>query len=197
MHLWNPDEPSTPRGSVASLSACLEERLREACGELAIPWAGCAGHTELLALCEHLGLEVRIKINRWPCFISLVCLSQFIKKSVNKKCTHTLSIIKNTPCSLLSAVTTEISTFMFQVNMDVLQSLTGDGVMNVQEFVSRVVNQNKPPTPSASTPYRQLKRHHSTQVRTCFFGAHVGKFTSFNTLFVCYSFRIVYQRSRI
>ncbi|KAM8737491.1 uncharacterized protein nin isoform 2-T2 [Acanthopagrus schlegelii] len=106
MHLWNPDEPSTPRGSVASLSACLEERLREACGELAIPWAGCAGHTELLALCEHLGLEV---------------------------------------------------------NMDVLQSLTGDGVMNVQEFVSRVVNQNKPPTPSASTPYRQLKRHHSTQ----------------------------------
>uniref|UniRef100_A0A671WEE2 Ninein n=1 Tax=Sparus aurata TaxID=8175 RepID=A0A671WEE2_SPAAU len=106
MHLWNPDEPSTPRGSVASLSACLEERLREACGELAIPWTGCAGHAELLALCEHLGLEV---------------------------------------------------------NMDVLQSLTGDGVMNVQEFVSRVLNQNKPPTPSASTPYRQLKRHHSTQ----------------------------------
>lgn len=51
--------------------------------------------------------------------------------------------------------------------MDVLQSLTGDGVMNVQEFVSRVLNQNKPPTPSASTPYRQLKRHHSTQVRLC------------------------------
>uniref|UniRef100_A0A8C9Z5F7 Ninein (GSK3B interacting protein) n=1 Tax=Sander lucioperca TaxID=283035 RepID=A0A8C9Z5F7_SANLU len=42
-------------------------------------------------------------------------------------------------------------------------SLPGDGVMNVQEFVSRVVNDNKPPTPSASTPYRQLKRHHSTQ----------------------------------
>ncbi|CAJ1074828.1 ninein isoform X2 [Xyrichtys novacula] len=35
--------------------------------------------------------------------------------------------------------------------------------MNVQEFVSRVVTHNKPPTPSASTPYRQLKRHHSTQ----------------------------------
>lgn len=83
MHLWNPDEPSTPRGSVASLSACLEERLREACGELAIPWTGCAGHAELLALCEHLGLEVRIKINRWPCFISLVCLNQFIKKSID------------------------------------------------------------------------------------------------------------------
>lgn len=83
MHLWNPDEPSTPRGSVASLSACLEERLREACGELAIPWTGCAGHAELLALCEHLGLEVRIKINRWPCFISLVCLNQFIEKSID------------------------------------------------------------------------------------------------------------------
>ncbi|XP_041810301.1 ninein isoform X2 [Chelmon rostratus] len=106
MHLWNPDEPSTPRGSNTSLSACLEERLREACSELAISWDGYAGHAELLALCEHLGLEI---------------------------------------------------------NLDVLHRLTGDGVMNVQEFVSRVVNHNKPPTPSASTPYRQLKRHHSTQ----------------------------------
>ncbi|XP_067471123.1 ninein isoform X3 [Thunnus thynnus] len=106
MHLWNPDEPSTPRGSIAPLSNRLEERLREACEELAISWDGCAGHTELLTLCEYLGLEV---------------------------------------------------------NGDMLQSLTGDGVMNVQEFVSRVVNHNKPPTPSASTPYRQLKRLHSTQ----------------------------------
>ncbi|XP_035529363.1 ninein isoform X2 [Morone saxatilis] len=106
MHLWNPDEPSTPRGSNIPLSACLEERLREVCDELAISWDGCAGHTELLAVCEHLGLEL---------------------------------------------------------NVDMLQSLTGDGVMNVQEFVSRVVNHNKPPTPSASTPYRQLKRLHSTQ----------------------------------
>ncbi|KAM9341421.1 uncharacterized protein nin [Symphorus nematophorus] len=107
MHLWNPDEPSTPRGSKAPLStACSEERLREACGELAISWDGCAGHTELLALCEHLGLEM---------------------------------------------------------NVDAIQSLTGDGAMNVQEFVSKVVNHNKPPTPSASTPYRQLKRLHSTQ----------------------------------
>uniref|UniRef100_A0A3B3UE00 Ninein (GSK3B interacting protein) n=1 Tax=Poecilia latipinna TaxID=48699 RepID=A0A3B3UE00_9TELE len=99
MHLWNPDEPSTARGSR------VEERLREACEELAIAWDGCAAHSELLALCEHLGLEA---------------------------------------------------------NSDALLNLTDDGVMNVQEFVSRVVN-NKPPTPSASTPYRQLKRHHSTQ----------------------------------
>ncbi|XP_054469442.1 ninein isoform X2 [Anoplopoma fimbria] len=106
MHLWNPDEPSTPRGSVYPLSTCSEERLRDACEELQIPWDGCAGHAELLALCEHLGLEIRF---------------------------------------------------------DVLQSLTGNGVLNVQEFVSRVVNHNKPPTPSSSTPYRQLKRHHSTQ----------------------------------
>ncbi|XP_072222141.1 uncharacterized protein [Leuresthes tenuis] len=106
MHLWNPDEPSTPRGSIVPLSACLEERLREACEELEIPWDGCAGHTELLALCKSLDLEL---------------------------------------------------------NGDALQSLTGDGVMNVQEFVFRVVNHNTPPTPSASTPYRQLKRYHSTQ----------------------------------
>ncbi|GLD47747.1 ninein, partial [Lates japonicus] len=106
MHLWNPDEPSTPRGSIVPLSSHLEERLREACEELGISWDRCAGHTELLALCEHLGLEI---------------------------------------------------------TGDVLLSLTGDGVMNVQEFVSRVVDHNTPPTPSASTPYRQLKRHHSTQ----------------------------------
>uniref|UniRef100_A0A3Q1C6X3 EF-hand domain-containing protein n=2 Tax=Amphiprion ocellaris TaxID=80972 RepID=A0A3Q1C6X3_AMPOC len=106
MHLWNPDEPSTPRGSGGSVSTRLEERLREACEDLAITWDGCAGHTELLALCEHVGLEI---------------------------------------------------------TGDTLLSLTGDGVMNVQEFVSRVVKHNKPPTPSASTPYRQLKRLHSTQ----------------------------------
>ncbi|KAG7229143.1 hypothetical protein INR49_013086 [Caranx melampygus] len=106
MHLWNPDEPSTPRGSTGPLSAHLEERLREACEELSIPWDRCASHTELLTLCEHLGLEM---------------------------------------------------------NSDMLPSLIGDGEMNVQEFVYRVVNHNKPPTPSASTPYRQLKRHHSTQ----------------------------------
>ncbi|XP_051814954.1 ninein isoform X1 [Acanthochromis polyacanthus] len=106
MHLWNPDEPSTPRGSGGSVSTRLEERLREACEDLAITWDGCAGHTELLALCEHVGLEI---------------------------------------------------------TGDTLLSLTGDGVMNVQEFVSRVVNHSKPPTPSASTPYRQLKRLHSTQ----------------------------------
>uniref|UniRef100_A0A8C6MAM1 Ninein (GSK3B interacting protein) n=1 Tax=Nothobranchius furzeri TaxID=105023 RepID=A0A8C6MAM1_NOTFU len=97
MHLWNPDEPSTPRGSAASLTARLEGQLREACDELEIAWDG-------------------IK----PVFI-------------------------------------------FQLNGEVLLNLTGDGVMNVQEFVSRVLNHNKPPTPSASTPYRQLKRHHSTQ----------------------------------
>ncbi|XP_054893951.1 ninein isoform X2 [Poeciliopsis prolifica] len=106
MHLWNPDEPGTPRGSVFPLSARLEERLREACEELAIAWDGRAAHSELLALCQHLGLET---------------------------------------------------------NSDAVLSLTDDGVMNVQEFVSRVVNNNKPLTPSASTPYRQLKRHHSTQ----------------------------------
>uniref|UniRef100_A0A3P8SQR9 Ninein n=1 Tax=Amphiprion percula TaxID=161767 RepID=A0A3P8SQR9_AMPPE len=106
MHLWNPDEPSTPRGSGGSVSTRSEERLREACEDLAITWDGCAGHTELLALCEHVGLEI---------------------------------------------------------TGDTLLSLTGDGVMNVQEFVSRVVKHNKPPTPSASTPYRQLKRLHSTQ----------------------------------
>uniref|UniRef100_A0A3Q1C1A5 EF-hand domain-containing protein n=1 Tax=Amphiprion ocellaris TaxID=80972 RepID=A0A3Q1C1A5_AMPOC len=94
-----------PDTSLPSLSP-PEERLREACEDLAITWDGCAGHTELLALCEHVGLEI---------------------------------------------------------TGDTLLSLTGDGVMNVQEFVSRVVKHNKPPTPSASTPYRQLKRLHSTQ----------------------------------
>ncbi|XP_042181089.1 ninein-like isoform X3 [Oncorhynchus tshawytscha] len=106
LHLWNPDDPSTPRGSTVPLSDRLEERLRQACEELAMPWDGCASHHELLALCDHLGLEV-----------------------------------------------TE----------DVLQFLSGDEVMSVQAFTSWVLNQAKPPTPSASTPYRQLKRLHSSQ----------------------------------
>ncbi|KAM8913637.1 uncharacterized protein AB9W97_005444 isoform 3-T3 [Spinachia spinachia] len=106
MQVWNPDEPSTPRGGVHPRPTCLEERLRSACDELEIPWDGCAAYAKLHALCEHLRLEL---------------------------------------------------------HLDVLQNLTGDGVMDVQEFVSRVLNPKKPPTPSASTPYRQLKRHHSTR----------------------------------
>ncbi|KAG9336729.1 hypothetical protein JZ751_003077 [Albula glossodonta] len=106
LHLWNPDEPGTPRGAAMSLSERLEEKLREACEDLAVSWDGCAGHQELLSVCEHVGLEV-----------------------------------------------TE----------DVFQRLDSDGVMSVQDFVSWILNHSKPPTPSASTPYRQLKRHHSTQ----------------------------------
>lgn len=59
MRLWNPDEPSTPRGSDAPPSTSLEERLREACSQLMISWNGSAGHAELLILSECLGLEVR------------------------------------------------------------------------------------------------------------------------------------------
>lgn len=62
MHLWNPDEPSTTRGCVSA--ALEEERLQEACEELAISWQGRAGHTELLALCDYLGLEVSKEIAR-------------------------------------------------------------------------------------------------------------------------------------
>lgn len=58
MHLWNPDEPSTPCVAVTPLPNRLEERLHHACDELAISWNGCAGHTELLALCDYVDLEV-------------------------------------------------------------------------------------------------------------------------------------------
>lgn len=62
LRLWNPDEPSTPRGSNAAPSTSLEERLREACSQLMISWDGFADHDELLVLSEHLGLKVRPKL---------------------------------------------------------------------------------------------------------------------------------------
>lgn len=49
-----------------------------------------------------------------------------------------------------------------EVGEDVFQSAHEKNV-SVQEFVSCIQTNSKPPTPSASTPYRQLKRHHSTQ----------------------------------
>ncbi|KAF6724035.1 Ninein [Oryzias melastigma] len=103
MHLWNPDGPSTPRGSVAPLSVRLEAELRHACEELGVAWDGRAARSELLVLCERLGLEL---------------------------------------------------------GADAL--LDPDEQTDVQEFVSRLVTRQQPPTPSASTPYRQLKRHHSS-----------------------------------
>ncbi|KAJ7988723.1 hypothetical protein DPEC_G00312180 [Dallia pectoralis] len=129
LHLWNPDDPSTPRGSVAPPMSGLEDRVRQACEDLSMPWYGCASHSELLALCDHLSLEV-----------------------------------------------TE----------DVLQVLLGDGVMSVQTFASWYQNHAKPPTPSASTPYRQLKRLHSqpfdeTGRRTSTFTSTIGM-SLFSTL---------------
>lgn len=71
MRLWNPDEPSTPRGSNAPPSTSLEERLQEACSELMISWDGYASHVELLVLSEHLGLKVRPKhfVEIDPCIL--------------------------------------------------------------------------------------------------------------------------------
>lgn len=132
MRLWNPDEPSTPRGSDAPPSTSLEERLRGACSELMISWNGFADHAELLALSEHLGLEVRPQLG-------LLCLCRPTSVSSNR-------------------------ILIFQLNLDLLQSLTGEGIMSVEEFVSRVLNHNRSQTQSASTPYKQFKRHHSTQV---------------------------------
>lgn len=47
-----------PRGSVAPLSVRLEAELRRACEELEMAWDGHAARSELLVLCESLGLEV-------------------------------------------------------------------------------------------------------------------------------------------
>ncbi|KAF4090473.1 hypothetical protein AMELA_G00052540 [Ameiurus melas] len=49
-----------------------------------------------------------------------------------------------------------------EVGEHVIQSAHEKNV-SVQEFVSCIQTNSKPPTPSASTPYRRLKRHHSTQ----------------------------------
>ncbi|KAK7148280.1 hypothetical protein R3I93_012570 [Phoxinus phoxinus] len=104
MHLWNPDEPSTPQGNAVPLCD-LEERLQNACHQLSLPINGMATLQQLHALCQRIGIEV---------------------------------------------------------GEDLLQG-ADESVMDVQEFISCIINHSKPPTPSVSTPYRQLKRHHSTQ----------------------------------
>ncbi|XP_050981376.1 ninein isoform X2 [Labeo rohita] len=104
LHLWNPDEPSTPRSNAVPLCD-MEERLHNACHQLSLPINGTATLQQLHTLCQHIGIEV---------------------------------------------------------GEDLLQC-ADDSAMDVQEFISCIINHSKPPTPSASTPYRQLKRLHSTQ----------------------------------
>ncbi|XP_016403547.1 ninein isoform X3 [Sinocyclocheilus rhinocerous] len=104
LHLWNPDEPSTPRGNALPLCD-MEERLHNACHQLSLPINGTATLQQLHTLCQHIGIEV---------------------------------------------------------DEDLLQC-ADESAMDVQEFISCIINHSKPPTPSASTPYRQLKRLHSTQ----------------------------------
>lgn len=57
LHLWNPDEPSTPRGNAMPLCD-LEERLQHACHQLSLPINGMATLQQLHALCQHIGVEV-------------------------------------------------------------------------------------------------------------------------------------------
>ncbi|KAG8561567.1 hypothetical protein GDO81_015392 [Engystomops pustulosus] len=46
---------------------------------------------------------------------------------------------------------------------DALQNVDQDDTMSLQDFFYEVCKNTKPPTPSSSTPYRQLKRHLSLQ----------------------------------
>lgn len=53
----------------------------------------------------------------------------------------------------------------FQVLEEVFHNLEQDGTMSVEDFFYGLFKNGKSLTPSASTPYRQLKRHLSMQVR--------------------------------
>ncbi|XP_040188005.1 ninein isoform X2 [Rana temporaria] len=46
---------------------------------------------------------------------------------------------------------------------DAVQNVDNDETMSLQDFFYEVCKNTKPPTPSSSTPYRQLKRHFSLQ----------------------------------
>lgn len=48
---------------------------------------------------------------------------------------------------------------------EVFHNLDPDGTMSVEDFFYGLFKNGKSLTPSASTPYRQLKRHLSMQVR--------------------------------
>uniref|UniRef100_A0AAY3ZY77 EF-hand domain-containing protein n=1 Tax=Denticeps clupeoides TaxID=299321 RepID=A0AAY3ZY77_9TELE len=102
LHLWNPDEPGTPRGTRMPLRERVEERLHAACTDLALPWDAPVTKQQLLLLCQHADME-----EQW-------------------------------------------------------QWVDEQGEMSVSEFTV-LFSRSQPPTPSSSTPYRQLKRHHSTQ----------------------------------
>ncbi|KAL2098954.1 hypothetical protein ACEWY4_005434 [Coilia grayii] len=50
-----------------------------------------------------------------------------------------------------------------ELSDDLLHCLDVDGDVNVLDFMRYIISQSQPQTPSSSTPYRQLKRHHSMQ----------------------------------
>lgn len=56
--------------------------------------------------------------------------------------------------------------YRFQVLEDVFHNLEQDGTMSVEDFFYGLFKNGKSLTSSASTPYRQLKRHLSMQVRS-------------------------------
>lgn len=73
-------------------------------------------------------------------------------------------------CQIVTAVSLAIADVIsipccLQVLEEVLHNLEQDGTMSVEDFFYGLFKNGKSLTPSASTPYRQLKRHLSMQVR--------------------------------
>lgn len=66
LHLWNPDEPCTPRGNALPLCD-MEERLHNACHQLSLPINGTATLQQLHTLCQHIGIEVFFMMNNLRC----------------------------------------------------------------------------------------------------------------------------------
>ncbi|RXN10611.1 ninein-like isoform X2 [Labeo rohita] len=69
LHLWNPDEPSTPRSNAVPLCD-MEERLHNACHQLSLPINGTATLQQLHTLCQHIGIEFDESGRRISCALS-------------------------------------------------------------------------------------------------------------------------------
>uniref|UniRef100_A0A3B4BBX2 EF-hand domain-containing protein n=1 Tax=Periophthalmus magnuspinnatus TaxID=409849 RepID=A0A3B4BBX2_9GOBI len=141
-----------------------EEQLRGVFDSFDLSGSGSLSQDELWELCVSLHLQ-----EATPALLQTLRLSQHTPNARVRLvfyCIHLFQDIQDhqerNPW-LVKEMKYNLYYLFFQISGEVLKILNSNEVMSVQEFVSKVSNHNKPPTPSASTPYRQLKRMHSTQ----------------------------------
>ncbi|CAJ0968485.1 unnamed protein product [Ranitomeya imitator] len=167
LRFWNPDDLSASQTVLSPDQDLVEEKLQLICEDLGITRDGHLNRKKLLSICEQYGFQNLDKE------ASNACVSYVHGSDVNVECPFYYSGTHNNDLSLgINRILMMLYLHRNRALEDALQNLDQDDTISLQDFFYEVCKNTKPPTPSSSTPYRQLKRHLSLQSKVVISSLH-------------------------